>query len=97
MSFPHVASNITDTRLCLLNLLPEDGLERVSVSGKLANTFAELVDCHWGLVEVETEERLVVKVFLLLNVERRSPRCIELLWYGLLAVVKLLEKGWLCY
>ena len=56
--------------LSLLDLLLKDALESLGISGKLADTLAELVHSHGGLVEVESEERLVLEVALLLNVKR---------------------------
>jgi len=81
----------TQMHLCL-NLLPEDVLESLGVSSELADTLAELVDGHCDLVEVETEETLVVEVALLLNVELGHIGCVELLWEALLAVVELLKE-----
>lgn len=49
-------------------LLLEDVLEGHSIGGELADTFAELLDGHLVLVEVEAEVGLVVDVGLLLEV-----------------------------
>lgn len=81
----------TQMHLCL-DLLPKDVLESLGVSGELADTLAELVDGHCNLVEVETEEALVVEVALLLNVEAGHVGCLELLWDAVLAVVELLKE-----
>jgi len=84
----------TQAHLCL-NLLPENVLESLGVSSKLADTLAEFVNGHGDLVEVETEKRLVVEVALLLDIERRDLGGIELLWNAVLAVVEVLEEVWL--
>lgn len=81
--------------LRLLNLLTENVLEGDGVGSKLADALAELVHGHGLLVKVEAESRLIVKVRLLLNVERRSVLGIKLLRHLVGAVVQRLEKVWL--
>ena len=78
-----------------MDLLLEDVLERIGIGGKLADTLAEFVHSHGGLVEVESEERLIFEVALLLDIKRRRIGCVELLGNLVFAVVKLLEKVWL--
>ena len=56
-------------RLSLLDLLPQNALERDRVGCKLGDALAQLVGGHGALVEVEAEERLVVDVRDLLDVE----------------------------
>lgn len=77
--------------LCL-KLLPEDRLQSFRIGSELADALAELVDSHRLFVEIEAEERLIVKVLLLLNVERGGCRSIELLGNIFLAVVQLLKE-----
>ena len=81
--------------LCLLNLLPENALEGVCVGRKLADTLAKLVHRHGLLVEIETEETLVVQVVLLLDIEAAGVRSVKLLGHRILAVIKVLEQIWL--
>lgn len=59
----HIAQTIVILKnLSLLELLLEDILKGDGVSSELADTLAELVNGHGVLVEVETEEGLVVEV-----------------------------------
>ena len=53
-------------------LLLDDVLKGDGISGELADTLTQLLDGHLVLVEVEAEERFVVDVRLLLDVERRG-------------------------
>lgn len=78
--------------LSLLKLLLKDLLKSLGISSELANALAELVDGHGLLVEFETEQRLVVEVLLLLDVESSGVLGVELLGDRVLAVVKVLEK-----
>lgn len=87
-----VLSIIVSRDLSLLELLLEDILKSDGVSSELADTLAELVDGHGVLVEVETEQRLVVEVRLLLEVELAGGVGVELLGNLVLAVVHLLEE-----
>ena len=50
-------------------LLLDNILEGNSVGGEFANALAQLLHGHLLLVEVEAEERLVVNIRLLLDVE----------------------------
>ena len=76
----------------LLDLLPENTLERDSVGGELADALAQLVDGHGVLVEGEAEERLVVDVRHLLDVLIRGLAGVELLGDGFFAVVEVFQK-----
>lgn len=73
-------------------LLLEDILEGHGVSGKLANALAQLLNSHLVLVEVESEESLVLEVRLALDVGRGGLRGVELLGDGFGAVDELLEE-----
>lgn len=73
-------------------LLLEDILEGHGVSGKLANALAQLLNSHLVLVEVESEESLVLEVRLALDVGRGGLRGVELLGDGFGAVHELLEE-----
>lgn len=75
-----------------LNLLSQNVLERLGVSGELGDTLAQLLDGHLLLVEVESEVGLTVDVCLLLDVERVGVGRIELLGHLILGVVQLLEQ-----
>lgn len=67
--------------LCL-DLALDDILERDGIGGELADTLAQLLDGHLVLVEVEAEQRLVLEVRLLLDVERGGGRGVQLLGDG---------------
>lgn len=73
-------------------LLLEDVLEGDGIGGKLADTLAQLLDGHLVLVEVESEEGLVVDVGLLLEIQRRGAGRVQLLGDGLVGVEELLEQ-----
>jgi hypothetical protein len=73
-------------------LFLEDALESDSISSELADTLSELLNSHLVLVEVEAEESLVLDVRLLLDVERRGLRSIELLRDRLGGVEEVLEQ-----
>jgi hypothetical protein len=79
------------SNLCL-DLLLDDVLERLGVSGELADTLTELLDGHLLLVEVEAEGGLVRDVGLLLQVQAGGARGVELLGDGIAAVEELLEQ-----
>ena len=76
----------------LSELLLEGVLEGNGVSSELADTLTELLDSHLILVEVESEESLVLDVSLLLEIERRGLGSIELLGDVLGGVEELLEQ-----
>lgn len=73
-------------------LLLEDALEGDSVSGELADALTELLDGHLVLVEVESEDGLVLDVSLLLEIEGRSLGSIELLGDIVVGVEEVLEE-----
>lgn len=73
-------------------LLLEDTLEGDSVSSELADTLSELLDGHLVLVEVEAEGSLALDVRLLLDVQGRGLRSIELLGDGLGRVEEVLKQ-----
>lgn len=78
-------------RLCG-DLLPDDVLQGNGISGELADTLAQLLDSHPVLVEVEAEERLVLDVRLLLDVEGGSLARVKLLGDGLGGVEELVQQ-----
>lgn len=86
------------SQFCLLaaylrrQLLLENVLEGDGIGCKLADTLAQLLDGHLVLVEVESEEGLVVDVRLLLEVEGRGAGRVQLLGDGLVGVEELLEQ-----
>lgn len=86
------------SQFCLLaaylrgQLLLEDVLEGDGIGSKLADTLAQLLDGHLVLVEVESEEGLVVDVGLLLEVQGRGAGSVQLLGDGLVGVEELLKK-----
>jgi hypothetical protein len=90
-------AGIGPCNLCRLDLLTEDILESNSVSGKLGDTLAELLNGHLVLVEVEAELGLVVDVALLLNVQLAGVLGNELLGNLVLRVVELLEQVGLAF
>ena len=55
--------------LSALNLLLKDTLESDSIGCEFRDTFSKLLDSHCLLIEVESEERLIVEVALLWDVE----------------------------
>lgn len=73
-------------------LLLESLLERLSVSSKLADTLAELLDGHLLLVEGKAEGGLVVDERLALNVLGSGGSGVELLGDGIGAVEELLKQ-----
>lgn len=62
--FPH-----SHHHLSLLNLLPQNPFERNRIRRKFRNPLPQLLDRHGLLVEVEPEQRFVVEVGLLGDVE----------------------------
>lgn len=80
------------THLCA-ELALQDVLQGDGVGGELADTLSQLLDGHLVLVEVEAVQGLVADVRLLLDVQRRRGRGVELLGDGLLGVEQLLEQG----
>ena len=55
--------------LSALNLLLKDTLESDSIGCEFRDTFSQFLDSHCLLIEVESEERLIVEVALLWDVE----------------------------
>lgn len=85
--FPSYSSSFLRRQLLLENVLEGDG-----IGGKLADTLAQLLDGHLVLVEVESEEGLVVDVALLLEVQGGGAGGVQLLGDGLGGVEKILEQ-----
>lgn len=73
-------------------LLLQDVFEGDGISGKLADTLAQLLDGHLVLVEFESEEGLVIDVGLLLDVQGRGAGRVQLLGDGLGGAEELLEQ-----
>lgn len=67
-------------------------LESNSIGSELSDTVGELLGGHLVLVEVSSEDGLVIKVSLLLNVEGLGLLGEELLGDGLVRVEQLLEE-----
>lgn len=80
------------SHLSLLNLLPQDALQRNRISSELADPLAQLVHRHRLLVEVESEQRLIVEIALLLNIQALRLIPNQLLRHLVLAVIQLLQK-----
>ena len=80
--------------LCLDELGLDDLLKSLGISSELGDTLTELLNRHLVLVEVEAEERLIVEVRLLLDVQGVCGLSLQLLWDGVLGVLELLQKVW---
>lgn len=94
---PCVVDNSHDpTTLRLLNLLPQDALQRDGVGGKLADALAELLDGHLVLVEVEAVQWLVLEVMFPGDVEGLGVGGVEFLGDVLGRVVEFFEEVGLC-
>ena len=91
---PQPATTRSRTLIIILSrhLLPNDALERNSVSRELADTLRQLVHRHRVLVEVESELRLILQIALLLNVQAPSIFRHQLLRHRLLRIVQLLQQ-----
>lgn len=75
-----------------LNLLAEDGLEGLGISGELGDTLAEFLDAHLVLVEVEAEAGFVGEIFALGDVEGLGLFGEEFLGDGVGGVSELFEE-----
>ena len=76
----------------LSKLLLKDILEGDGIGGKLADTLAQLLNSHLVLVEVESEESLVLDVRLAVDVGRGGLSGVELLGDSFGGVHEVLEK-----
>lgn len=74
--------------LLLQQLLQGDGVRR-----ELGDALAQLLHRHLVLVEVEAEERLVVQVAALGDVQRRRARRVQLLGHRRRRVVQFLQQA----
>lgn len=81
-----------DTLLNLLQLLLEKVGESDGVSSKLADTLTELLDGHLVLVEVESEEGLILDVCLLGSVRSGGLLGVELGGNSVIGVHEVLEQ-----
>ena len=79
------------TTLCALNLLPKYALKSDGIGCEFRDTFPKLLDSHCLLIEIESEERLIVDVALLWDVEVLCVACNQLLGNLVGGVVQLLE------
>lgn len=75
------------------DLLAQDVLQGDGVRGKLGDTLTQLLHGHLLLVEVEAEQRLVVQVGALGDVQLGGRGRVQLLGDGLLGVVQLLQQS----
>lgn len=75
-----------------LDLLLQQLLQGDGVSRELGDTLTQLLDRHLVLVEVEAEERLVVQVAALGDVQVGSTSRVKLLGDRVLGVVQLLQE-----
>lgn len=66
--------------LSALNLLLKDTLESDSIGCEFRDAFSKLLDSHCLLIEVKSEERLIVEVTLLWDVEALCVAGDKLLW-----------------
>lgn len=78
--------------LCLLDLLPENALQCDCIRRKLADTFSELLNRHLLLIEVEAEQRFVVDISALGNVQLVGIISEQLLGHLVCRVIEVLEQ-----
>lgn len=83
------------THLGSSNLRLQDLLQRHGISGELADALAQLLHGHLLLVELEAEQRLIVDVAPLLDVELARLLRLELPWDRVGRVGQDLEEVWL--
>ena len=81
------------TSLSTLNLLLQNLLERDGISREFRNTFSEFLDGHGLLVEVEPEQRFVVEVRFLGDLEGCGVLGVELLGDFFGGVVEGFKEG----
>jgi hypothetical protein len=85
-------SRVFESRLCLLNLLPQDILQRHRISRKLTNPLPQLLHRHSILIEVEPEVTLIIDIRLLLDVKIVRIFRAQLLLHFFIGVEEFFEE-----